>query len=620
MLTASLTAASCSSCGKVTQSPNGKFHVVVNNEPNGESGKVSFSVICNGDTVMSDSRLGLVTDLRSFSDNLKLKSVSRNRTINDDYQMLTGKRSHCRNSANERIYTFVGDSSQIFDVTFRVYDDGITFKYSFEAIDGENLISESTEYCIPENANRWMQQYDPGYEGFYPLSTTGESTGFRNKNKWGYPALLEMKDSVFMLITEANIRRDHCGSLLSNAENRNRYNVLLGDNKLAVKGHWESPWRVLITGSLSDIVESTLVTDVSDPAMYKGDDWIKPGQVSWIYWANNHGSKDYQIIKDYIDLAADMNWPYDLVDWEWDEMANGGNIDDALSYAKEKGVKLLLWYNSSTVWSGQGAPGPLYRLNDSQKRKEEYAWLKEKGFAGVKIDFFPGDDMSTMNYYMDLLEDAANQKILVNFHGATVPRGWQRTYPNMMSVEGVYGAEWYNNGPTLTGKAAVHNATLPFTRNVIGPMDYTPGTFSDSQNPHITTYAHELALTVLFESALQHMPDRPSIYRELNTQLNGLLSDIPTAWDDTRFIAGYPGEYVIIARQKGNVWYVAGINGTEDEKELSFSTDFIDENNKEMTIVTDENSDRSLEYKKAPCEELLSVKCMPRGGFLAVIK
>ena len=194
--------------------------------------------------------------------------------------MLTGKRSHCGNSANERIYTFVDDSAQMMDVTFRVYNDGISFMYSFEAMEGENLISESTEYRIPEGIKRWMQQYETSYEGFYPLSTTGESNCFRNRNKWGYPALMEMKDSVFMLITEANIRRNHCGSMLSNVENRNSYNVVLGDEKLAVNGHWESPWRVLITGSLADIVESTLVTDVSDPGGMKVIDWIKP--VRWL--------------------------------------------------------------------------------------------------------------------------------------------------------------------------------------------------------------------------------------------------------------------------------------------------------------------------------------------------
>lgn len=315
-----------------------------------------------------------------------------------------------------------------------------------------------------------------------------------------------------MLITEANIRRGHCGSFLYNGDNRDNYQVRLGDKKLAFSGVWESPWRLLIAGSLADITESTLVTDVSDPSKVEDTEWIKPGMVSWIYWAYNHGSQDYQIVKEYIDLAVKMKWPYDLIDWEWDVMRNGGNIQDAVKYALSQGVKPLVWYNSSTNWIG---PGPLFRLNKKADREKEYKWLSDMGVAGIKVDFFSGDSVSTMNYYIDLLEDAVKYKLMLNFHGATIPRGWQRTYPHMMSVEGVYGAEWYNNTPVLTNRAAEHNATLPFTRNVVGPMDYTPGTFSDSQHPHITSYGHELALPIIFESALQHMPDRPSVYYDM---------------------------------------------------------------------------------------------------------
>ena len=185
-----------------------------------------------------------------------------------------------------------------------------------------------------------------------------------------------------------------------------------------------------------------------------------------------------------------------------------------------------------------------------ENREKEFKWLREIGVAGIKIDFFSGDGISTMNYYLDLLEDAMKYRLILNFHGATIPRGWQRTYPHMMSVEGVYGAEWYNNNSVLTNKAAAHNATLPFTRNVVGPMDYTPGTFSDSQHPHITSYGHEIALPILFESALQHMPDRPSIYYSFPTSIQNYLSQLPTVWDDTKLLAGYPGVEAVIARVK----------------------------------------------------------------------
>ena len=235
-----------------------------------------------------------------------------------------------------------------------------------------------------------------------------------------------------------------------------------------------------------------------------------------------------------------MGWPYDLIDAEWDRM-RGGDIEDALAYARQKGVRPIVWYNSSTNWIN-GAPTPYYRLNDREDRRREFQWLRDNGAAGVKVDFFRGDKVEDMDYYLDILEDAAEYSLTVNFHGATLPRGWQRTYPHMVSVEAVYGAEWYNNTPLLTTEAARHNATLPFTRNVVGPMDYTPGTFSDSQHPHITTDCHELALTILFESGIQHMPDRPETYRSLPGKVRSLLSTLPSAWDDTRLLAGYPGD------------------------------------------------------------------------------
>ena len=220
----------------------------------------------------------------------------------------------------------------------------------------------------------------------------------------------------------------------------------------------------------------------------------------------------------------------------------------------------------------------------------------------MKIDFFNGDSVSTMNYFIDLLEDAADYQLMVNFHGATVPRGWQRTYPHLMSVEGVYGAEWYNNNAILTDRAAAHNATLPFTRNVIGPMDYTPGTFSDSQYPHITSYGHELALPVLFESALQHMPDRPSVY-------------------DTKLLAGYPGVEVVMARRKGDVWYIAGINGTDKLRTLRASLEKLSVDGKSMALFKDGADNRSFSIEEnVPAGDSLIVDCLPRGGFVGVIK
>ena len=527
------------------------------------------------------------------------------RKVTDDYQMLTGKRLHCHNEANEY-------SSG--NMVLRVYNDGIAIR------------NTEVSYRIPEGTRRWMQQWCDSYEGFFPLDTTYKvkpvpsySGIFKStegwNNRWGYPALLEPRDVVFVLISEANIEQGQSASCLYNEGER--YKVVADQ---ASTNHSQSvtytPWRVAIIGSLADVVESTLVTDVCDPCKIKDTSWIKPGVVSWIYWAYNHGSNDYNIIKKYVDMARGLKLPYVLIDAEWDEMKDGKTIEDAVKYAKEQGVKPLIWYNSSVGWV-DGAPTPKFRLNKPEDREREFAWLEKIGVAGVKIDFFSGDTQRNMDYCIDLLESAARHHLLVNFHGATIPRGWQRTWPNLMTTEGVYGAEWYNNVATFTDKAACHNATLPFTRNVIGPMDYTPCTFSDSQYPHITTKAHELALTVLFESALQHLADCPESYMSQPQEVKDFFTNLPTVWDETRLLAGYPGECVVMSRRNGNTWYIAGINGTDQEKKLTFDLKTISKLSK-GTLFADKSKG---EWDIRPMKKLpSSITCQPRGGFIMIIR
>lgn len=606
-------------------SPNGKLYLKVS-ATEGNGGKAYFTVEYNNRCILSQTRLGINTDQQSFAGDLKLKSVSEAELVKDDYEMLIGKRSHCTNEAFEKTYNFVNSQGRELAVTFRVYNDGIAFKYGIKAVSAdEHVLNEVTTYPIPAGNKRWIQQHSKDYEGFYPLVTDGTSTVEKKKTYcWGYPALVELQDSVFMLITEADILRGHCASFLYNGVEPNEYQVRLATDNLPFKEAWQSPWRLLIIGSLADVVESTLVTDVSEPCKLANTDWIKPGAVSWVYWAYNNGSKDFKIVKDYIDLAVKMQWPYSLIDWKWHEMENGGDVHDALRYALKKGIKPLLWYNSCTAWVGKGAPGPMDRLNKKENREKEYQWLTEQGVSGVKIDFFAGDKVETMDYYLDLLEDAAKYKLMVNLHGATIPRGWQRTYPHLMTMEAVYGAEWYNNTPRLTQLAARHNATLPFTRNVVGSMDYTPGTFSDSQHPHITSYGHELALPVIFESGWQHMPDRPSVYESMPKEVRKLLSRLPASWDDIKLLSGYPGKSVVLARRKGNVWYIGGINGTDDKQTLSFTLDALPNLGKKIILFKDGSDEKKLDIMKhlqLPKEQgTVNIDCLPRGGFVLVVE
>lgn len=537
----------------------------------------------------------------------------RHKKVKADYTMLSGKRSHCTNEANEY---------RLGPVTLRLYNDGLAYRY-------EQPVREQAAYVIPEGMKRWMMQWTDGAEGFYPLTTTCKVKAQRsfsavskdadgNCVRWSFPVLLEASpgpsqggEPLFALLTEANIERGQSASSLYNDGEVYRVVPDEGDNL----GH--SPWRVVIVGTLGDVVESTLVTDVSEPCRLDDTSWIKPGVVSWVYWAYNHGSDDYNIIKKYTDMAATLKLPYVLIDAEWDRMKDGKTVEDAVSYAKSKGVKPMIWYNSSVGWV-DGAPTPKFRLNKPEDREREFAWCERIGVAGVKIDFFSGENQRNMDYCIDLMESAARHHLFVNFHGATVPRGWQRTYPNLLSTEGVYGAEWYNNVATFTDKAASHNATLPFTRNVVGPMDYTPCAFSDSQHPHITTHAHELALTALFESGLQHLADRPESFLAQPQAVQDYLSSLPAAWDETRFLSGYPGESCVLARRSGRTWYVAGVNGTDAARTLTVPLDFV-KGKYAATLFADSGS-KDLPWDIQTIKTLpKAVNCQPRGGFVLVV-
>jgi len=541
--------------------------------------------------------------------------------IEADYHMLIGKRLHCTNRANE----YVAALSPTQAIRVRLYDDGLAFRYELRDLQSQRLPEEQTTYRIPEGTRRWFLHWTDGYEDFYPLATSGkepEQWPFFDRrndhNRWGFPALMQPREGVFVLLTEANIERQQSAASLFNNQDPELYRLRPEQNELTISGEWHTPWRLAITGTLADVVQSTLVTDVSEPSQLTDTSWIHPGVVSWIYWANNHGSNDYDIIKKYVDMAVTLKLPYVLIDAEWDEMKDGKSIEDAVAYARERNIKPLIWYNSSVGWIN-GAPGPKFRLNKPEDREREFAWCEQIGVAGVKIDFFSGDDQRNMDYCIDLLESAARHHLTVNFHGAPIPRGWQRTYPNLLSTEGVYGAEWYNNVPTFTARAAAHNATLPFTRNVIGPMDYTPCAFSDSQHPHNTTHAHELALTVLYESGLQHLADRPESFLAQPQPVQQFLGQLPAVWDETRLVSGYPADHAIIARRSGKTWYVAGINGTEQPRDLDLSNlRTIVGNRLVSNAFLDADEDRAWQLQSDVALPA-TVHTRARGGFVLVI-
>ena len=612
---------------KIT-SPNGQLevNVSINNKSNQEYGipvfTLSKQVGKSFQNVLVNAQMGLTTSLQNFNA-VKWGQNGKTKKNIIDYTLIEGKQTHIKKTETEQTLNFINAKQQVLSVVFKLANDGLAFRYQVKTSPDEKIQKDLTVYPIAEGTKRWMQKYIPdSYEAFYPLSTSGYDANRSGNRIWAYPALMEISKGQFLFLTESNITYNHCASRLNNQAKPDAYQVEFADPSQSTEGaEWKSSWRVILAGNLATLVQSTRVTDVAAPNALKNTDWIHPGSVSWIYWAYNHGSRDFKRVKEYIDLAVNMHWPYSLIDAEWDEMGNGGTVEDAVAYGNSKKIGMMVWYNSSMNWVSNGAPGPFYRLNDPVKREKEFSWLEKIGVKGIKVDFFKGDDAQDMNLCIDLLKSAARHHLMVVFHGATLPRGWQRTYPNLMTTEAVYGAEWYNNNNTMTHAAACHNATLPFTRNIVGSMDYTPGTFTDSQYPHITTHAHELALPILFESALLHNPDRPSAYEAMPTLVKKLFATLPTVWDETRLLSGYPGTSVVIARRKGNTWYVGGINGTDQKLTLSLSPYQLAPNAKTFTLFTDGSDGRSFIIDAAKTtQQTIKIDCLPRGGFVAVIR
>jgi alpha-glucosidase len=613
-------------------SPNQKIHIGLYNAQNTEKGewylKIKYSNNGKSCETLPQVKLGLVRADQEFSKDLRFVKSGKVTSVNEKYMATHGKKAECRNSANEMVVSFENPDKSKLNLILRAYNDGVAFRYEFPDKEGTFVVKdELTAYNIPETTKRWLEKFNPANEGLYSTTTDGNI-----QQDWGYPALFNSPDKeCWYLIHEADLNRNYCGSKLSNVAEKTSYKITFpdqsngrgqGESKPTITLPWKSPWRVLIVGTLSDIVESTLVDDVSAPSTVSNTDWIKPGIASWNYWSDNHGTKDFKTVCKFADLAASMGWPYTLLDWEWDAMGNGGKLEDALTYIHSLGIKPLMWYNSGGNHTWVSAT-PKDRMLTHENRMEEFAKLKKLGVAGVKIDFFESEKQDMIKYYLDILDDAAKFQMLVYFHGCLVPRGWARTYPHLMTYEGVRGAEWYNNGPEFTSTAPEHNTILPFTRNVVGAMDYTPVTFTNSQFPHITSYGHELALSVVFESGIQHMADRPEGYYDLSDAAKHFLMEVPNAWDDTKLVDGYPGKDLIMARRKGEDWYIGGISAERSPKNKTLTFNYLPVGVKfKLTLIADGEHDKKLiaKYLVVDRSSSIPVRMLGRGGFVASLK
>ena len=639
-----------------------------------KAGVTGYTIHREGQLVLRESRLGLVRDDADFSTKLRLLGESPMETVEDRYEILTAKRRVNTYRANRKVFHLSAATGQPMDIIFQVSNDGVAFRYFFPGPKAETrrLSAEVTSFHFLPDTRAWLQpmsvaksgwsQVNPCYEEYYekdiPAGTPSPSAA-----GWVYPALFRsglrraevsseesrsldnsaravpgerqasatQAGDTWLLISEGSLARNYCGTRLRTESPDGEYAVGFPDPRENFQGGpvnpestlpWLTPWRIIAIGSLKTIAESTLGTDLAEPPASPVDPAIEPGKASWSWPLMGDRNTNYEVQKKFIDYAAGMGWRYCLIDGLWDKQIGYDRVKELVDYARGKNVWILLWYNSAGNWNA--APQtPRDRMLTHESRVQEFERLKAMGVAGLKVDFFGGDGQSVINYYHDILDDAAPYGFLMNFHGATLPRGWQRTYPHLMSMEAIKGLEFITFEQKNADEEPAHAAMLPFTRNVFDPMDFTPMVLDHiNRISRRTTSAFELALAVLFTSGIQHYAEIPEGMAKAPDYVRNFIKGVPSVWDDTRFLAGHPGKFAVLARRGEGRWYVAGINAEPAAKTLTLDLGELSVRGA-GTLITD-GGDGNLSFRREAVQlasgKKLEVTLQPQGGFVLVLE
>jgi alpha-glucosidase len=629
-------------------SPDGKLTATIIR--NTSTGNLQYYVehteASNTEIVVESSQLGLTRIDQQFSTNLTFESSSTS-VINENYSMKIGKKLQLTNNANEITLNFQNSTSGKLQIIFRAYNDGVAFRYRFPETSANDhyVYEDKSTFKLPTlNGKSWVQGYNnstPVYENLF-FNAKPMNQSITNYNGLGFPILCQTQNA-WVLITEADLGSNFYASHLAQYFGDGNYSLAAASSDdgngypffATSKLPWTMPWRVImIAKKINTIVESNLVYNLSEASQIADTSWIAPGVSSWSWWSDLGSPTDFVKLKKFIDLSATMNLPYSLIDANWNVMGNGGTINDLISYANTKNVKLWLWYNSG---------GPSNNYNDLPRdlmhmqsvRRQEFARIQALGIKGVKIDYFQSDKQALIKLYIDILKDAADYQLMVNFHGSVVPKGWERTYPNLLTMEAVKGAESYIfDGNNFRDNAPAHHTILPFTRNVIGPMDYTPTIIGEDRGVvHLTTNVHEIALLNTFESGITHLVDREQSYLNLPVLAKTMISSLPTTWDETKLVEGFPGTHVVMARRKGENWYISGINGENGIRNLNLPLTFVANGSYTKQLLYDGNLTASTsDYPTARdinsdeiayqvnSSNTIALTMQAYGGFLMILK
>lgn len=623
---------------KQITSPDGKLVVTVSDT----DGRPSYSVSYDNVLFLQPSPLGMVANIGDFSSGMSLeKNVSTNK-IDETYELASIKKSKVRYVANEAVFSFTQQGKTIYDVIFRISNNDVAFKYKMYP-QGETLScvveQEATGFVFPDGTTTFLCPQSKPMGGFartspsYETSYTADDAA--GKNGWGegytFPCLFRNGDNGWVLVSETGVNGGYCASRLLGHKG-GTYTIGFpqegeaNGNGTASPGialPGETPWRTITVGkTLAPIVETTVPFDVVKP-LYPAKGEYTYGRGSWSWIIGMDGSTNYEEQLRYIDFSAAMGYQSVLVDALWDKQIGRDKMEELAKYGKDKGVALYLWYNSNGYWN-DAPQTPRGIMNNAIARRKEMKWMQSIGIRGIKVDFFGGDKQMTMQLYEDILSDANEYGLLVIFHGCTLPRGWERMYPNFASSEAVLASENLHFSQGSCDHEAF-NATLhPFIRNTVGSMDFGGSALNKYYNAdnaprgsrRMTSDVYALATAVLFQSPVQHFALAPNNLTDAPSWAIDFMKEVPTTWDEVRFIDGYPGKYVILARRHGDKWYIAGVNAQKETLKLKVNLPMFS-NGEKVRLFSDDKalqgSVKQIEIGKKQ-ELRLAIPC--NGGVL----
>ncbi|MFD5749196.1 glycoside hydrolase family 97 catalytic domain-containing protein [Streptomyces sp. NPDC127033] len=558
------------------------------------SGGLTLTARHGRTTVLRPSALGIRTAETDFTGGLRYES-RRDRRIHETYTTTTGSRTRHTVDATESVFTFTKRGREL-RVTLRISADGVAYRYALPGSGTVTVLGEASEYAVPGTADAYLLPYDNGrqdYESAHQRSTVAAA----KPADYGYPSLFRVGSS-WLLIGEAGLDSSYGGSRLTLGAGEDRFRLTLPDPAEVSTAPFATPWRTMVIGDLATVTESDLTTDLAAPSKVADTSWIKPGRAAWSWWSDGSSPGSLEKQKEFVDFAAREGWEYVLVDSGW----SNDWMPELTAYAKEKGVGIWLWVRWQTI--------------DAQSELDRLLPLwKSWGVVGMKIDFMESDGQDRMRWYDAVYRATAENRLMLNFHGGTIPRGQQRTWPQLMSVEAVKGAEGTRPKPGRQPFPAAHYTTLPFTRNLIGPMDFTPVTFTGVRP---TSDAAELALSVVYESGVQHFADSVESYEE-KPLARRFLRGVPTVWDDTRLVDGAPGDRAVLARAAGGEWFMGAIT-SGGARSLDEPLRFLGPGSWLVDLYTDApGGGLAVETRKVTAGSRLTVDVPGNGGFAARI-